>query len=458
MNTQALLWTAENTAVEADCRALRSVSRKEGEFTLLLDEQFDIIWHSDSLTAILGWSDVRGRNGTEFVHPDDVELVLDTMLRANTAGEHSGLAADFAPQPSDIRIADVDGSYHTFETTTWNHLGDPEVGGVLCTCRRVPDRSDLARAIELLGSGSDLREVVPVIARLAEHSLGGGAVRTAIAWIDGDVPVVATAAGAEPLDPRLAGAARLVWTLGQRTPLVITDLGDPILDGAGTVAAQLGYRGAFLMPIEAPTGTRVIGALVAWGMSTVDFQAPTQSPIHVALRLAALAIADHQLKRRLRWAASHDPLTGLANRAEFAHRLDQLAASELVLLYIDLDDFKPINDQHGHPVGDKVLIEVGRRIAAVIGPDDVVGRLGGDEFAVIIGGTSDPARGRAMAKRITQAIRRPMLVDGLRLTVQGSVGVAVGAQPLIPAVLVREADQALYRAKQTGKNTVYLAS
>lgn len=150
--------------MDADRRALRSIGRKEGEFTLLLDEQFDIIWHSDSLSAILGWADVRGRNGTEFVHPDDLGLVLDTMLLANNAREHSGLQDAYAPESSDIRIADVHGTWHTFETTTWNHLHDDEVRAVLCTCRRVQDRSDLARAIEQLGSGTDVHEVMPVIA------------------------------------------------------------------------------------------------------------------------------------------------------------------------------------------------------------------------------------------------------------------------------------------------------
>jgi diguanylate cyclase (GGDEF)-like protein len=449
---------ARNCRVHEDQRALRSISRKEGEFTLLLDEQFDIIWHSESLSAILGWGDVRGRNGTEFVHPDDLGLVLETMLQANHAHAHSGLQVAFAPEASDIRIADAHGTWHTFETTTWNHLQDDDVRAVLCTCRRVQDRSDLARAIDLLGSGTDVHEVMPVIARLADHSFGGGEVRTAIAWIDEDGVVLVSASGGEPLEPLLAQAAHLVWSQGLREPRVIADLDDPLLSGAGELAAGKGYRGAFLVPIEAPTGPNIIGAMVAWGSSTVDFQAPTQSPIHVALRLAALAIADHHLKRRLRWAAAHDPLTGLANRAEFAHRLDELADGELVLLYIDLDDFKPINDQHGHPVGDKVLIEVGRRIASVIGPHDVVGRLGGDEFAVIVAGTGDPSHGRAVADRIVEAIRQPLLVDGLRLSVQGSVGVAVGAQPLIPAVLVRQADEALYQAKQTGKNTVCLAS
>jgi len=150
-------------------------------------------------------------------------------------------------------------------------------------------------------------------------------------------------------------------------------------------------------------------------------------------------------------------LTGLANRSEFARRLDEVAGADLVLLYIDLDDFKPINDAYGHPVGDLVLQEIARRIADVIGPNDTVGRLGGDEFAVVCSGISDPASGREVGDRIISAIRAPLFVNGLQLTVGASVGVAVGAHPLIPAVLVRSADEALYNAKNSGKNTVCLA-
>ena len=439
-------------------RALSSISRKEGEFTLLLDDQFDILWHSDSLSRILGWGDVTGRNGTEFVHPDDLELVLETMMQVLQGGGHQQLSATFAPESADIRISDVNGVWHSFETTTWNHLDDEDVRGVLCTCRRVHDRSDLARAIEMLGSGVEVVGVLPVFVRLAERSMGGAEVRTAIAWKQDERIVTVTAGGSDPLNTRLADVARVVWSHNVTTPTIVTDLDDPMLEGAGELAAAAGYKGAFIVPIEAPTGPEILGAMVAWSASTVDFQAPTQSPIHVALRLAALAIADHRTKRRLRWAAAHDPLTGLANRAEFARRLDELASDDLILLYIDLDDFKPINDAHGHPVGDYVLNEVGRRIARVIGPNDIVGRLGGDEFAVICAGMSDPMHGRAVGDRIIQAIRVPLLTNGLRLAVGASVGVAVGAQPLIPALLARRADEALYNAKHAGKNTVCLAS
>ena len=197
---------------------MSSVSRKEGELTLLLDERFDIVWHSESLVPILGWHDVRGRNATEFVHPDDLGLVLETIVRVAERQDHSGLDPRVAPESSDIRIADVNGRWQTFETTTWNHLDDDDVRGVLCTCRRARDRSNLARVIEMLGSGAPVNDVIGVVARLADLSMGGGDVRTAIAWRQGDQVVTVTAVDFPPLHPLLAHAADLVWSCGLRSP------------------------------------------------------------------------------------------------------------------------------------------------------------------------------------------------------------------------------------------------
>ena len=448
-------------------RAFTSMSKKRGQFSLLLDENFDIVWQSDSVTAMLGWPDLSGRNATEFVHPEDIELVVRTMMQINERDEfYDVLDSGDSPESSDIRIIDRQGRWRSFETTIDNYLDDPDLRAVLCTCRLVRDRSDVARSIELLGNGADVDVVLPVLARLADQSMGGAS-RCALARREGRGIFVVTAAGEPMIDQRLANAAGLVWTLGLVEATVITDLDDTRLGGIGTVAALAGYRTAYLVPIEAPTGPAIIGAMVAWGTyernrradrtSAIDFTIAHQSPLHLALRLAALSIADSRTKRELRWAAFHDPLTGLVNRARFAQRLDEMSSSELVLLYIDLDDFKPINDTYGHQVGDAVLIEVGRRITSVLGPNDLVGRLGGDEFAAICAGTDDPAHGRDVADRIIEAIGAPICTSGLQLRVGASVGVAVGAQPLIPDVLVRQADQALFAAKNSGKNTVCVA-
>jgi len=438
-------------------RAFKAMNRQEGQYALLLDENFDIIWQSDTLTGVLGHLDVVGRNGTEFIHPDDLELAVQTMVQVNEGGElYRQDDARYAPAAADIRVIDVHGVWHTMEVTIFNYLDDEEVGAVLCTCKMVRDRSDVARSIELLATGADMEEVLAVVARLADRSVGEST-RVAIGWRDNGQVFITSAPGEPVLDARLAQAADLVWTLDLREPTIIDDLGDARLGGLGDLAADHGYRAAYLIPVEAPTGNEIIGAMVLWGRSTVDFDSSMQSPIHVAVRLAALAIADSRSKRALRWAASHDPLTGLPNRAEFGRRLDAIARTDIVLLYIDLDDFKPINDIYGHPVGDVVLVEVGRRMLGVLGPDDFVGRLGGDEFAVVCVGAG-LQRGRRVADRIVTEIRRPITANGVALRIGASVGVAEGAQPLIPAVLVQRADEALYAAKHSGKNMVRVAS
>jgi diguanylate cyclase (GGDEF)-like protein len=321
----------------------------------------------------------------------------------------------------------------------------------------VKDRSDLGRAIELLGTGADVELVLPVLARLADFSMGGDT-RCAIAWKQGDHLRLAAAPESPLADVRLADGARLVFSLGLTAPLTIADLADPRLGDLGRVAEASGFHAAYLVPITSPTGSETIGGMVVWGRTTVEFQIGPQTPVHVALRLAALAIADSRIKRDLRWAASHDPLTGLVNRAEFERRLQHYAQDDLVLLYIDLDDFKPINDRFGHPAGDRVLIEVARRIERSIGPNDLAGRLGGDEFAVCCPGAEALARGRDVADRIRDAISAPMVDGDREMAVGASVGVALGVQPLIPALLVQQADRALYAAKHAGKNSVCLAS
>ena len=124
---QVAAFACRSDSVEFDQRVLSSISRKEGELTLLLDEQFDILWHSESLSTILGWDNMRGRNGTDFVHPDDLGLVLETMLQVTSRDDHSGLDPRFAPESADIRIADVHGAWHCFEATIWNHLDEVDV-------------------------------------------------------------------------------------------------------------------------------------------------------------------------------------------------------------------------------------------------------------------------------------------------------------------------------------------
>jgi diguanylate cyclase (GGDEF)-like protein/PAS domain S-box-containing protein len=164
--------------------------------------------------------------------------------------------------------------------------------------------------------------------------------------------------------------------------------------------------------------------------------------------------AQKQLEAQLQHNAFHDTLTGLANRALFADRLDHALArtdrlaAPVAVLFVDLDDFKAVNDGSGHTAGDELLVAVARRLRETLRPSDTIARLGGDEFAVLIEDAAEPGRPAVAAERLLAALAEPF--DGTRIT--ASVGIATGAAGQHDAAeLLRHADVAMYAAKAAGK-------
>ncbi len=151
------------------------------------------------------------------------------------------------------------------------------------------------------------------------------------------------------------------------------------------------------------------------------------------------------LHDQLRHEATHDTLTGLANRTLLAGRLRSAGAAEVAVLVLDLDGFKQVNDVHGHHVGDELLVTVTDRLRAALGPDDLAVRLGGDEFAVLLG-SAGPARADALADRLGAAMAEPAEAAGVLLVIGASIGIAVG-RASDPDALLRAADAAMYRVK-----------
>jgi diguanylate cyclase (GGDEF)-like protein len=166
------------------------------------------------------------------------------------------------------------------------------------------------------------------------------------------------------------------------------------------------------------------------------------------------------LKEKLRHQASHDALTGLANRTLFAERVEEALTaarqSQLMLgvLFLDLDDFKDVNDGLGHAAGDELLRRVSRRLEESVRPGDVVARFGGDEFAVLLENVTEPAAAIAIADRIKSALGAPFDLDGDTVTVGASIGVALGTGRDDPNYLMRHADTAMYAAKRQAKGRV----
>ena len=186
------------------------------------------------------------------------------------------------------------------------------------------------------------------------------------------------------------------------------------------------------------------------------------------VRGIVLTVRDVTERRRLEndlaHQAFHDGLTGLANRVLFRNRLEHAFAlaergdQELGVLFVDLDDFKEVNDTLGHAVGDLLLVAVGQRIAQAIGPTNTAARMGGDEFAILVEPSADPDGACEVADRIVAALSVPVeLSDGLGgshiVSGAASIGVATRHDAQSPTELLRHADLALYLAKGAGKAT-----
>ena len=166
--------------------------------------------------------------------------------------------------------------------------------------------------------------------------------------------------------------------------------------------------------------------------------------------------AQRREQDRLTALSQRDALTGLLNRAGFEQFLGRETCAghgpALGLLYIDLDRFKPVNDAHGHAVGDHLLQAVARRLGALVRPTDAVARLGGDEFVILLCDIGAAAHCEAIAEKVVAAVGAPFDVDGQHLEIGASVGVALGVEAGSDGgTLIRRADAALYRAKASGR-------
>jgi diguanylate cyclase (GGDEF)-like protein/PAS domain S-box-containing protein len=167
---------------------------------------------------------------------------------------------------------------------------------------------------------------------------------------------------------------------------------------------------------------------------------------------------------QLQRMAYFDGLTGLANRALLNDRLVQAmmharrSGAVVMLGYIDLDGFKQINDCHGHACGDRVLVTIARRLTQTLRQEDTVARVGGDEFIFILREERGVDDALPVIERLLARIAEPIVLDALELRVSGSIGISscTGAEDIDAEQLVRQADQAMYRAKQTGKNRYHV--
>jgi diguanylate cyclase (GGDEF)-like protein/PAS domain S-box-containing protein len=166
------------------------------------------------------------------------------------------------------------------------------------------------------------------------------------------------------------------------------------------------------------------------------------------------------LEKQLLHQAFHDPLTGLPNRALFTDRLEWMLSrrkkEQCSLLFIDLDNFKKVNDDYGHETGDVLLTTVAQRLQEILRTEDTAARLGGDEFAILLDGVWQVEEALAVGERALEAARAPFYIGGNEIMVGASIGIAIASGSNTMGDLLREADVAMYMAKREGKQRCHV--
>lgn len=250
---------------------------------------------------------------------------------------------------------------------------------------------------------------------------------------------------------RLLGRSSVDW-LGRPYRSLVHDEDLPALADLITDARsgqQLNTRAALL---------RMAHADGTWRPFETIARSLERDPDVEGLVLTARDAAERErLAERLRFQATHDQLTGLANRNTFLDAIEgcRRRSEPIEVLFLDIDDFKGLNDNLGHTAGDRILATIGTRLRGAIRPTDLAARLGGDEFGVLVTGADSETSSRIVGQRILDAINVPIEVrGGEAFRLSASIGVTRGRSATSSEDLVSEADLAMYEAKRAGKNRI----
>ena len=408
----------------------RSLIQNASDLILILSPDGDVYYVSPSIQRILGRTPEEAIDTTvsDLIHPDDKVRMLDTLSKCLEAPE-------LTPK-TELRFAHADGSWRHVELIGNNLLDEPTVSGVVFNARDITERERAkAKLQEAEAKYRSLVEQIPAVIYMDDvDEINSARYRSpfiqemlgytpeefhsgSVAWQDLLHPEDREQVLAENVRTNESGQPfRIEYRLIHRDGRVVWVRDEAMLirDDAGK---PLYWQGVFIDITERK-----------------------------------------ELEAQLVHQAFHDPLTGLPNRALFMDRLGQGLARtarhgrRIAVLFLDLDDFKVINDSLGHKAGDQLLVAAADRVLACVRPGDTVARLGGDEFTVLLEYVSDTQEPTRAAERISEKLQAPFIIEGHEVFVTTSIGISLGDSGYDkPEDLLRNADVAMYEAKKKGR-------
>jgi diguanylate cyclase (GGDEF)-like protein len=406
-------------------RSQKAQSYATNSGSMMLDAQLVIRWLSPNVGELAGCSndDLLGTSVLEILHPDDLALVAQIMTSEQSV-PRSGLPIHGHRYELSVRVGHESRGFRTVMVHGVNLLHDPEVEGFLVQIAVPNQERQTMLAFHAAAAGAPLEEVLGHLL----HTVVSGTL---------DEPLVIVC------DPEGVCLAR--------TPNAEIGVGDH--RSSGPWESQLADAGAaFCVAIR----SQRTHALLGWFEigPKLDFAHPFDIANTATVAVSAGLLIERAITERdLVTLVESDALTGVANRRSFESLVKRAERSEatISIAYLDIDDFKLVNDTAGHSVGDKVLQAVASRLTKGLREHDAVARLGGDEFAVIcMAAHPNP---KELADRIRKYVNGPAVIDGMLIDIGCSVGVASGPGTEARALL-RQADAAMFSAKRARKQSV----